>query len=428
VSLRRSAIGHLHAALAACVLCLLLGALPDAAANADPGPPADTVALPAGGLTALATGELVTLLGEAPLGSGVALSALEPAVLAKLLFERPGISAFAAVTGLGGGIGVEHTIEAAFVEMAGEGDELEELLGERDFSLDLEEQLEATYEASAAGKKAGAPEFEEAAEAVLMRTPAAAIDEGLKSLDLDELLGLLLAKAHEPSRLAGALFAAVEPTPLEELLGSPLSAGPFAQSTVAEAATAIGISEAQLVGELGESGELAAGRIVLSRALANGQALGVFDATDGLAFGLIGKAPATGGGKTEPGGGALPAPVTAGTGTVTTTNTVTAPPASPTTTPPPAAPFAIVAHSARGSVVTLVLEIPAAGVLTVHGRGLRSLTRTITHATRLSIRLGASPAGIATLRRHHRLSVSVLASLRLAGGAVTTRTIRVKLS
>ena len=367
------------AALAACALCPL-AALPAAGADAEGGPRPATVALPAGGVTALPAGEVLTLLGEAPLGSGgVALSTLEPAVLAKLLFERPGISAFAGVAGLGGSKGVEHTIEAALAEIVGENEELDELLGEGELSIDLEEQLEATYEASAGRKKAGAPEFEEAAEEVLKRTPEAAIDEGLESLDLTNCSALLVANAHEPARLTAALFAAAEQESLEELLGSPLSGEPFAQSSVTEAATAIGISEAELAAKLGQSGaDLPAGRIVLSSALANGQALGVFDATDGLAFALIGKATESGGGgESEPpaeaGGGSAPAaPPPGATGSGTPTPTVTTPAnstpvATPDRTEP--LPFAILGHSVRGSFVTLILRIPAPGVLSYTGAG-----------------------------------------------------------
>jgi hypothetical protein len=424
----RRAISHACAALAACVPCMLLAALPAAGADAEDGPRPAIVTLPSGGITALPAGEIVTLLGEAPLGSGgIALGTLEPAVLAKLLFERPGISAFVGVGGAQGltSARVEHAIEAALAELVGENEELKELLGEDDLSIDLEEQLEEAYEASAAGKKAGAPEFEEAAEEVLKRTPGAAIDEGLESLNLDELLGLLFAKAHEPARLAAALFATTEQEPLDELLGSPLGGDPFAQSSVAEAATAIGISEAELAAKLGQSGADLTGRIVLSTPLANTRALGVFDATDGLAFGLIGKA-------AEPGAGSAPThPPPGETGGGTPGPTVTTPAnqtpvAAPDRTEP--APFAILGHSVRGSVITLVLRIPAPGVLTLRGSGLRSVTRTLTRAGRLSIRIDASRAGIAALRKHHRLSVKVQASLRPTGAAISTRTISVKLT
>ncbi len=427
---------HACAALAACVLCALIAALPAAGASADSGP-RPAITLPAGGLTALPTSEAVTLLGEAPLGSGgVALSSLEPAVLTKLLFERLGIGAFVGVGGAQGltRASVEHAIEAALAELAGEHEEFEELLSDDGLAIYLDDQLEETYEESAAGKKAGAAEFEEAAEAVLGQPPEQAIERGLGSVSINELLSLLLAEASEPNRVAEALFAAAEPTSLAELLGSPLSGEPFAQSSVAEAATAIGISEAELAGKLGQSrADLSAGRLVLSRALANGQALGVFDATDGLAFGLIGKAAEGGGGTSEPpaepAGGAAPPPGAAGSGTpapAVTTPASSTPVATADTSEP--SPFAIVGHSVRGSVVTLVLQIPAPGLLTVRGGDLRPLTRTLTRAGRLSIRVGASAAGLAALRKHHRLSVRVQASLRPAGAASSTRTISVKLT
>lgn len=175
------------AAAAATATALLLGTLPAAPATAGaattPGAPASAspyarvepaaLTLPPGGIGQLSASNLDELLGEGELGStGVALSALEVPQLAKQLSHLPGITALATVDGLGAGAGVEQAMVRAIEQLAGEGELVEELVGGFGLALDFEEQLEASYEASARAHEAGAPEtLEEAVEEALGRSP-----------------------------------------------------------------------------------------------------------------------------------------------------------------------------------------------------------------------------------------------------------------
>jgi hypothetical protein len=325
--------------------------------------------------------------------------------------------------------------------MAQDGEPLEELVG-FDLAIDFEEQLEAVYEASEAP---GAPEsLEEAVEEALGRTPEEAIEEGLQSLTLGELLSSLLGEAAHPGALAGAIFAAAEQEEVQELLGTRLNGEPFEQGTVAEAASAIGVTATELAESVGKTpGELPPGALALDAPLKNGQALGVFAAAKGLAFALIGKAPAPEEEAEEPEGEETPSTSggtggTAGSGTGSgqsptaptsavaqgTTATAPAAQASPATG---VAKVRIVSRRARGSTVTLVLQVPARGTLTLSGKGVKRVRRAISRAGRVTIKLTATRGVAASLRRGRRLTLDLRATFEPVGGARSSATTTARL-
>jgi hypothetical protein len=406
----------------------VLPALP-ATVSADSSP----AVLPAGGVAVVSPAALDELLGEAPLGAGgVPLSALEVPLLSKRLIALPGISTLKSVNGLGGTKGVEGAIVAALGELADERQSLAELVGEDELATDLEEQLEAVYEKSKFAKEHEEVEFEEAVEKALSKGPEEVIDEGLNTLSLSTLLSRLLAEAVHPAALIGAVFAAVEPEELEELLGTTVSDEPFTSTKVSPVAAELGVTPAELAEKLArQPAELPGTAIALLEPLTNGQVLGVFGAGDGLAFGLIGTRPVSEEPEPEPIGGSNPGASKTPALTTSTPAAVSPAPAPPVFTfgsaPAATAKLKILSHKVRGATVTLALQIPAAGKLTVRGPGVRSYRHTIARAEHVTIKLTASSAGAAALRRHHRLTVRLRASFRAASGASSTATVTVQL-
>jgi predicted transcriptional regulator len=454
---------------AAAATALLLGALPAAPANAggagasraqasaEPAAFAQPAAftepaaltLPPGGIGELSAENLDELLGEAELGSGgIALSSLEAPLLAKQLSRLPGIAALATVGGLGGSAGVEHAMLLAIEQLAGEGELVEELVGGFGLAFAFEEQLETAYAASARAQEPGAPEtLEEAVEEALGRSPEEAIDEGLESLTLGELLSKLIGKAAHPEALTEALFAASDQEELQEILGTALTGEPFVAATAGEAAAALAITPAELAEKLGKTpSQLPESAVALFAPLHDGQQLGVFAAKQGLAFGLAGEAPpaeeeppeaeeeeqesAGGTGPVKPGGSNAPAGTDTSSSPAATAAASAAPgpaPASPQATAAPAK-VRIVGHKLGGAALTLTLEVFGAGRLSVSGHGVSAVHRTLTRAARVSLRLHITRAAAASLHRRHRLKLMLRVSFAPASGApsvaATTVTLR----
>jgi hypothetical protein len=427
-----------------------------------PAPAAAAVSLPAGGVTELSSSEGVAVLGDAELGAGIPSRPHEAQVLVDFFLARPGISDLAGLSVLGGQKGVEQALTRAIEQL--EDDELpvEELVGPWELATDLEEQLEAAYEESEAAEQPGAPEsLEELVEQELGRTPAELIDEGT-GLSLGELLSAWLGEAADPAALTGALFAAVDSTEVEDLAEAELSGEPFTLADVAETATAVGLSSAELAQALGQTtSELPEGARVLLAPLSDGRWLGVFVAGKGLAFAAFGPPPAheepgeepgeeggeeeAGGEEGEHSGGGTPPPGEPGTpggpsgggtpggssgGDTSGTGAGQSPlataasnaPASVPTSPATAAlaRVKILSSRARGATLKLVLAVPSAGTLVLRGKGLRTVRHTSTGARRISIELHATSAVAASVRSHRRVKIKLQASFTPSFGAVSS--------
>jgi len=424
------------------------------------------VALPPGGVTPLAAGPAVELLGEDELGAGgVPTSSLEAALLAKLLSSLSPISQLANVNGLGGAGGVEAAMRRAIEELAGDGELVEELVGVFGLAFDFEEQLEEAFEESGVENEPGGPEtLEEAVEEALGSSPEEVIDAALRPLSLSKLLSDLLAEAAHPEAVAGALFAATNPGELQELLGASLSGEPFALADVAETAEAAGLSSAELAEKLGLTmSELPEGARALVAPLSDGRALGVFAGRDGLAFALFGPPPAepepepepeggeeagtgegtgegigTGPGgptppqtETPPGSGPAPGPGALPSSGPPATALTQLPPnaaAAAPSTPQTGTRVRVIAHRAKGRAVTLALRIPAAGLLSVTGSGVRPVRRAFARASaRASVQLTITRTSVAALRDRGRLKLRLSISFRPAAGATSSAAVTVQL-
>jgi hypothetical protein len=421
-----------------------------------------SVSLPPGGFQAVPAESLDELLGEAELGpSGVPLAALEPTLLTGLLVQRPGIDRLSTVNGLGGNT-VKHALRQALEEVVSEEELLEELVGEWDLAWTFEEKLEAAYEASEAAREPGAPEFEEAVEQALGASPEEVIDEGLNSITLGELLSEVLAEATQPTRLASDVLAASEQEELEELLGTTPNGEPPTLASAGEVAAALGVTTAQLAEKLGKQpAQLPETARTVLAPMRDGQLLALFAAGEGLAFAMIGEAPAeepeeneeapeepeeepseSGSGSPGPETGSNPSNNSgAGSGSgsganasAASTGAAAQPPAQPASGAPAPAPAAasarvqIVGHRLLHGVVTIVVKVPAAGRLTLRGKDLRTVTRTARAPERLTIRLRASRAGASSLRTHAHKRLTLRATFAPAsGGARSSASVAVTL-
>jgi hypothetical protein len=95
----------------------------------------------------------------------------------------------------------------------------------------------------------------------------------------------------------------------------------------------------------------------------------------------------------------------------------------------PVAKLKLVSRRVKGSAVTLVLQVPAAGRLHVGASGMRSITRTLPRAGRVTVRIGLTKTRAAQWRRHgrRRLNVTLKASFVAVAGAKSSVVMRVVL-
>jgi hypothetical protein len=386
------------------------GALIVAASFALAAPAWATADAPAAGaqpptIRVLPAPELRDVLVGAGLGeSKVPLAAIDVRLLAHVLAGLPGLRDLHEVEGLEGQEGVEKTLERA-IKMMIAGTEakdppeaFEELVGEFGLTFWIEKSLESTFQHSPGTKKAEVAE--QAIEEQLGRREETIVIEGLNSLTPAELLGTLLAGGAHPETLAGALFAAADQPSLEQALGTAPGSAAFVSSTLTALAQSLEREPSTLIEALGLAG-LSPSSPVLERELPDGQKLALFASPSGVAFLLIGDAPAP-----PP---APPAPAPLAPAPAPSEHQVVA-------TSSADIPVRIVGHHLKGSVFTVILQVPAAGRLTLHSSGLRDARRTVRHSGRIAVRMDVSPRTEAMLRRRHALMLRIRATFTTKAG------------
>jgi hypothetical protein len=84
----------------------------------------------------------------------------------------------------------------------------------------------------------------------------------------------------------------------------------------------------------------------------------------------------------------------------------------------------ILSHKVRGHVATIVLQVPAAGRITLAGRGVRTVRSRAAKAERLTLRVSLSKAGVASLHRgrHRRARIKLKASFKPTSGSGSNAT------
>jgi hypothetical protein len=92
----------------------------------------------------------------------------------------------------------------------------------------------------------------------------------------------------------------------------------------------------------------------------------------------------------------------------------------PPTQAPVIGPVKIVSHTAKGSILSVNLSLPAAGTLTVSGSGLVTVHHSLTRAGVYKLTLTLTSKSKATLRKHKHLKLSVHVSFKASAGPSST--------
>ena len=87
----------------------------------------------------------------------------------------------------------------------------------------------------------------------------------------------------------------------------------------------------------------------------------------------------------------------------------------------------ILSHKVKGTVATILVKVPAAGRLTLSGKGVHADTRTLRAAERVTLKVKLTKAQLASLRTHHsgRLRVKLEASFKPTAGQGSTAAVTV---
>jgi hypothetical protein len=393
-----------------------------------------------GGATALSATSLEELLANVRVGGagGMTLGQLEAPVLANQLAAVSGVHALSGLPFLGGVSGLESALQQAIEKGVSAEAPLGQLLSAKGLAKGLTESL-----TSAIGSPA-----EPAVQLLLKKSVEEVLAEGFATTTVAGLLEAQLAQAKNPTQLAGAVMAAANPTTVHTLVGSAPTTEPVESVTLGELAVRLGITPQALAEALGKTtATLPASTPAAVSTLQDGRELALLRGVDGLTAGLLTKATElpetleeTVGG--VPGGAKGSAGAGGGTTVVDNTSSggsTTIVAGSPATAPPSAAPslhaatpvakLKLVSRRVKGSAVTLVLQVPAAGRLHVGARGMRSITRTLPRAGRVTVRIGLTKTRAAQWRRHgrRRLNVTLKASFVAVGGAKSSVATRVAL-
>jgi hypothetical protein len=80
----------------------------------------------------------------------------------------------------------------------------------------------------------------------------------------------------------------------------------------------------------------------------------------------------------------------------------------------------------QGRIATIVVQVPAAGNISLDGSGVRSVRREAAKAERVTLRAVLTRAGVTSLhRRHNRLRVKLKASFKQTSGPSSSATVTV---
>jgi hypothetical protein len=404
----------------------------------------------------LSAGQLQTLLAALPLDD------LSTAQLAHYLAGLEGISVLASLhvgllpTEELGLVGLEESLSHA-IEQLGPAATIGELADTAALLPDLEAKLNNLL-TSLLGSALGSSQQQE-------------LSKALTTLNLDQLVGALLAAANEPAQLSGLadltgkLFGELGAEGLEGILGSssPLAGG-FAPTTVENVAHELSTTPELVSSELGQTAaQLPATATMLTAPVTGGKLLAVAPAVKGLALGLLGAVAGEGegggssggsgsgeGGKGGSGGGSggsgqggsgasgSGGPGGQGSGgnagaltlivSLPRAQSATSTAASGTSRAKPQK-VAILSWKTKGILATITVQAPAAGHLTVHGAGILPGSHTVTRAQRVTLKVRLSKAGVVALhRRRGRLPVKLHLTFKTATGAnssaATTLTFR----
>jgi hypothetical protein len=263
------------------------------------------------------------------------------------------------------------------------------------------------------------------------------LGEALGSLGGREIIGALLKTAGEsgkpvgPEELIEQVLTATTPEKLEKLLGTTLTGQPFSTGTVEELASQEGTSATVLAEDFAPTAPQTIEKttMALTAPLSNGKTLGVLNALEGIDVGTLTHELGSGGGSGGSGGnsgggtggpGGSGGTSSSGTpGGTTVVNEFASPSAAAAggSAKAAVAKVKIVSHKVKGEEITLVVEAPAAGTVTVEGKGVKSASKQADRAERLTVEVSLTKADATSLRKHRRLKVKLDVSFKPVGGA-----------
>jgi hypothetical protein len=248
------------------------------------------------------------------------------------------------------------------------------------------------------------------------------LSEALGSLNARQLLGGLLSSSGEPEQLIAQVLNTASPEKLQAALKTTLSGEPFTTGTVGQLASALGMTAEGFATALNTTApKLPAAAMALTTPLNNGKTLGVLGAAEGVTLATLGStkekppagSPGGSGGTGGSGGGS--------SGTPSSTTLIVNNPAAHSNNPLSAsannlAKVKILSRKVRGHVVTLVIQVPAAGKLTLNGKGVRTASEQTDQAERVTLRTVLTKATVASQHKHHHIKIKLKASFTETGG------------
>jgi hypothetical protein len=281
------------------------------------------------------------------------------------------------------------------------------------------------------------------------KTLSGLLGEVLGSLDDRQLVGSLLESTTEPGhaitpeQLLEEILSGLGPEKLETLLGGTLTGEPVTKSNVEELANSVGMTTTGLAEAFDPTAPktLEGATMALTAPMSNGKTLGALDdALEGVVLGTLSHEPTSGAGGSGGSGGSSggsgsgsgsggsggpgSADGSGSSGTPTSTTIVNELPSSgsPASTAAvgkgAAAKVKILARRVRRDSITLVLQVPAAGKLTVSGKGMKSQSRQADRGERLTVSTVLTKAAAAGLhQRRRRLKIKLEVSFIPVGGA-----------
>jgi hypothetical protein len=371
-------------------------------------------------VSALSPAEVETLLSSVPLGD------LPATQLSELLSERLSGSPTS---------GLKDALREAIAGLAGKGGTLGQLAGSSELASELEAQLNKL------------PALERLSLEGLLglsgsHTLASALSEALGALEWRQVVGALLAQAHEtgqptgPEQLIEEVLSAQSPQKLEELLGGTLTSEPFSVGTVEGLAGQEGTTPEELAkGFDATSEQLPPSAMALTAPLSDGKTLGVLDTVEGIDVGTLthelpggsggagGSGGGSGGGTGGPGGDGGAGTSSGAPGATTIVNYPYTSGGGSPSAKVASAKVEIVSRKVEGDVIVLVVRAPAAGKVSVAGKGVKSASRQTDKAERVTVRAILTKAELASLRKgHRRVHVKLDVSFKPVSGASSAAT------
>ncbi len=391
-------------------LAVLVVALPAVPAEASAMRPTPSVAPPVE-VSGLPSGEVEKLL------AGIPLEDLNATQLSELLAQLPGFSALPAGP-------LQEAFTKTIEGLAGDGDTLGQLSDTGELASKLETQLKSLLSPT------------ELLSLLKGGNLTTLLTGALGSPKPGELLNGLLGSATSPEQLIQQVLADVNPSKLEALLGTTLAGEPFTKTTAGELASSLGTTDQGFTEALDtNTSQLPASAMALTAPLTNGKTLGVLSDVEGLTMATLGGGSGgsgssggsggsgSSGGSGGPGGASGSSGGAGGTTVVVNNLPAQAATASAAGARAALAKIKVIRQQVRGNDVTVVVQVPGAGRLTVSGNEVRSVSKQTSTAERVTLRTALTRAGIASRRAHRRdIKVKLKTTFTPVDGAASSTT------